>query len=143
VARTGPQPVVRLRLRRQGDQWSVEKQIRVAEMTIPASHRFTGAGGRAHGGAWCELADASGDVLYRRMLPHAPGDGVEVPAEGGGLQRVDVHREVEEYDVVVPDVAERHSLNIYVVDAAGDASSTLERSRTPVASLRLRRGGKG
>jgi hypothetical protein len=54
-----------------------------------------------------------------------------------------VRRETEVYDVVVPDVAGEHSLNIFVVDAVGDASSALERTRTPVASLRLLRGGKG
>jgi hypothetical protein len=142
VARTGPQAVVRLRLRRRGDRWSVEKQIRIAEMTIPPSYRFAGTGGRARGGAWYELTDAAGEVLYRRMFPHAPGEGVEVPSGGGGLQRAGGHREVEEYDVIVPDVADMHRLNVYVVDPAGDASTAMERSRTPVASLQLRRGRK-
>src|SRR5262249_29345228 len=105
-------------------------------------YQFPDAGGRAHGGAWYELTDAGGEVLYRRMLPHAPGEGAEVPAEGGGLQRTVGDRGVEGLDVIVPGVSGRHRLDVYVAVAAGAACAARERSRTRVASLQLRRGGK-
>jgi hypothetical protein len=143
VARTGPQPVVRLRLRRRGDRWSVEKQTRIDEMTIPPSYELPDSRGRALTGAWCEVTDEAGAVIYRKLFPHPPGGSVEVPAEGGGLQRAGEYRDEDEFDVVVPDVDTLHMINVYVADPrSGDVAATLARSRTPVASLRLRRGGK-
>jgi hypothetical protein len=144
VARTGPQPVVRIRLRRQGERWTVEKQIRIDEMTIPPSYELPAAAGRAHTGAWCEVTDEAGEVIYRKLLPHVPGGSVEVPAVEGGLNRPGEYLEEDEFDVVVPDVPLLHTVNVFVADpGTADVAATVERARTPVASLRLRRTGRG
>jgi hypothetical protein len=143
VARVGPQPVVRLRLRLSEGRWSIANQIRIDEMTIPPSYQLPDARGRALTGAWCEVTDAAGAVIYRKLLPHLPGGPVEIPAEGGGLQRTDEYRGEDEFDVIVPDVAGLHTVNVYIADPrGGDVAATIERSRTPVASMRLRRGWK-
>lgn len=143
MARSGPQPVVRLRLRRRGERWTVEKQIRIDEMTIPSSYELPAAGGRARTGAWCEATDEAGELIYRKLLGHVPGGSVEVPAEGGGLHRAGEYLEDEVVDVVVPDVPSLHTVNVFVADPDGaDVAATVERSRTPVASLRVRRSGR-
>ena len=143
MPRSGPQPVVRIRLRRRGERWTVVKQLRIDAMTIPLSYQLPATRGRAHTGAWVEVADEAGEVIYRKLLPHPPGGSVEVPADEGGLHRAGEYREEDEFDVVVPDVPSLHTVNVYVADPrSGDVAATVERDRTPVASLRLRRGRK-
>jgi hypothetical protein len=139
MARTGPGPVLRIRVRRRYDEWSIEKQTRVEAMTLAPSRRLPATGGRALLGAWYELVDRSGDVLYRGVLPHPPDGGMEVLAEGGGLQKVDAGSTENVFDVLVPDHAEGHDVLLYVTDPrAFETAATVVRSRTPVARLALR-----
>jgi hypothetical protein len=112
-------------------------------MTISPSYRLPETHGRALTGAWCEATDSSGTVIYRTLLPHLAGGSVEVQGEDGSLYREETAHDEDELEVVVPDVPALHTLNVYVADPrAGDVVATAARARTPVASLRLRRGGK-
>ena len=121
----------------------MQKQTRINEMTIPPSYELPDSRGRALTGAWCEVTDEAGALIYRKLLPHVPGGSVEVPAEGGGLQRAGEYRDEDEFDVLVPDVDGLRRINVYVADPrSGDVAVTLARSRTPVASLPLRRRGQ-
>jgi len=139
MARTGPQAVVRLRIRRREGRWSVVKQTRIEAMTITPSYQLPDARGRALTGAWCEATDEAGEVIYRTLLPHLAGTSVEVPREGGGLQRADEYREDDEFDIVVPDTDALHSVNVFVTDPRGGQARV---TGAPVASLRLPRGGR-
>jgi hypothetical protein len=112
-------------------------------MTIAPSYPLPATHGRALTGAWCEATDSSGAVIYRKLLPHVADGSVEVPGESGGLQRADVDPGDDELDVVIPDVPSLHTLNVYLAGPrSGDVVATPAQARTPVASLRLRRGGK-
>jgi hypothetical protein len=136
---------MRVRVRRRGERWAIQKQIRIEEMTLPPSRELPATHGRPLSGAWCELTDDAGEVLYRVLLPHPLDGSVEVPAEGGGLQRVDVERDEDVFDVLVPDDPRARSLLVYVVEPrSGDAAATVTRSQTPLARLQLkRRTGRG
>lgn len=136
----GPRAVLRIRVRRRGERWSIEKLTRIEEMTLPPSRELPATRGRPISGAWCELTDDAGEVLFRTMLPHPPDGGVEVPAEEGGLHRVDAERHEEVFDVLVPDSTRARTLLVFVADPrAGDATITVARSQSPVAQLKLQR----
>jgi hypothetical protein len=144
MARNGPNAVLRIRVRRRGQRWSIEKVTHVEAMTLPPSRRLPASGGRPLSGAWCELADGAGEVLYRTALPHPPGGGVEVPAEEGGLHRVDAEREEDVFDVLVPDDGRARDLLVYVADPrANDTTATVARSQTPVARMSLQSPRQG
>ncbi|MFC7549380.1 hypothetical protein [Plantactinospora sp. GCM10030261] len=139
MAGTGPRAALRIRVRRRHDEWSIEKQTRVAAMTLPPSRPLPATGGRPYSGAWCELVDASGEVLHRTPLPLAPDGGMEVVAEGGGVHRVVAEHAENVFHVLVPDDARARDLLVFVSEPrAGDTTAGVARSRTPVARLGLR-----
>jgi len=73
--RTGPGPVMRLRVQYKDGRWRVVQRVKVAEMTVPGSQELLRV--RPHrrlAGFWFEVVDAQGEVLYRHGLrPPVPG----------------------------------------------------------------------
>jgi hypothetical protein len=139
-----PGPVLRVRVRRSGDRWTIEKQQRIESMTLPRSAELPETQGRPMSGFWYEASTADGRTLYRRVLRNPTEQAVEVPAEDGRLQRVDMRRPEVVFDVLIPDVPEGVELRFFESDPkAGDTRATIERARQPVARLLLRRGSQG
>ena len=136
----GPGAVRRVRVRRRGEQWTIEGETRVEEMTLPRSNELPAGRGRPLAGFWYEARDGRGRTLFRRVTRNPTEQAVEVPAEAGGLQRVEMSRPEVVFDVLIPDLPEAAELCFFESDPrAGDATATLARSLTPVARLPLRR----
>lgn len=139
-----PGPVLRIRIRRSGDQWTIEKQRRIESMILPRSAELPESQGRPLSGFWYEATTADGRTLYRRVLRNPTEQAVEVPAEDGRLQRVDMRRPDVVFDVLIPDVPEGVELRFFESEPrAGDTRATIERARQPVARLPLRRRPQG
>lgn len=104
--RTGPGPVMRLRVQYRDGRWRVVQRVEVAEMTVPGSQELLRV--RPHrrlAGFWFEVVDAQGEVLYRHGL-RPPVPGVEVFEPGGAISRASIEGGIEGYtiDVLVPDL---------------------------------------
>ena len=141
-----PSPVLRVRVRREGNDWSVDQIVRVPSMTLPASVDLPDPRGRSLAGFWFELRDGKGEVLYRRAL-HGPAEpGLEVPGDDGQPHRVTVDRPDVIYEFLVPDLDDGRELQLF--SSAADRGSTFVGSLAPTAVLPLeterpRRGRKG
>jgi hypothetical protein len=136
---SGAGAVRRVRVRRRGEQWTIEGETRVEEMTLPPSNELPPGRGRPLAGFWYEARDGRGRTLFRRVTRNPAEQAVEVPAADGGLQRVEMARPEVVFDVLIPDLAAAAELCFFESDPrAGDAMATLARSLTPVARLPLR-----
>lgn len=99
-----PCPVRRLRVVWRDGEWNVVKEVRVPSMTLPRSAGLPRVeAGRGLSGFWYELRDASGDVLYRRIL-ESPFNAVEVFEEDGTVHREGSTTREVMVDVLVPDL---------------------------------------
>jgi hypothetical protein len=113
IVRTGPGPVIRVRVQYADGQWRAVQRVRVSEMTIPASQELPKV--RSHRrleGFWFEAADAQGEVLYRHML-RSPVPGVEVFEEGGGISRASASIEGYTVDLLVPDLPQVKDVRLF------------------------------
>jgi hypothetical protein len=138
--RGAPGPVLRMRVRRRGNRWTIDKQTRIDEMTLPRSSELPHGGGRPLAGFWYELTDADGSTLFRRVQPNPTGPSVEVPGPQGGLHRVDIERPEVVFDVLIPDLPEAAELRFFESEPrADDTAATIARSMEPVARIPLRR----
>jgi hypothetical protein len=111
--RTGPGPVIRVRVQYTDGQWRVVKRVQVSEMTIPASQELPQL--RPHrrpAGFWFEAADARGEVLYRHGL-RAPVPGVEIFEDGGGISRASADMEGYTVDLLVPDLPKVKDVRLF------------------------------
>lgn len=153
-----PGPVIRLRLERKDDTWSIIKRIPLEEKTVPRSYELpqTGPNGII-AGFWFEAADKAGKTVYRQLL-RKPVGGVEVFSRDGSISRIKTEKKTYTIDVLVPDWPEIERVRLFHVrqkdireterKAAGPA-----RLMPPVAEFDLReeksqktakkRGGKG
>jgi hypothetical protein len=139
----GAGPVRRVRVRRRGQEWTIEGETRIEEMILPRSNELPEGRGRPLAGFWYEARDGRGRALFRRVTRNPTEQAVEVPAAEGGLQRVEMARPEVVFDVLIPDLPEVAELCFFESDPrAGDATATLARSLTPVARLPLRRPGR-
>ena len=107
-----PTPVLRVRVRRRGDKWTIEKQTRIPSMTLPRASELPETGGRALAGFWYEATDAAGRALYRRVIRDPTEQSVEVPGAGGGFARADADRPEVIFDVLIPELPEVTQLRL-------------------------------
>ena len=141
-----PCPVARVRVRREGNDWSVDQIVRVPSMTLPASVDLPDPRGRSLAGFWFELRNGKGEVLYRRALYGPAEPGLEVPGDDGQPHRVTVDRPEVIYELLVPDLDDGRELQLF--SSAADRGSTFVGSLAPIAVLPLpterpRRGRTG
>jgi hypothetical protein len=111
--RTGPGPVIRVRVQYMDGQWRAVKRVRVSEMTIPASQELPKI--RAHrqlAGFWFEAADAQGRVIYRHGL-RSPVPGVEIFEEGGRISRASAEIEGYTVELLVPDLPQVKDVRLF------------------------------
>jgi len=137
-----PQPALRVRIRRRGDTWTILKQTRIPDMTLPAADELPETGGRALHGFWFEVRSARDEVLFRRVLRNPTEQAVEVPSAAGGLERVDVDRPEVVFDVLIPEHPERSEIHFFENEPrTGSPGTSLSRSRIPIARLSLGSAG--
>lgn len=109
-----PCPVRRIRLVWHDGQWQIQKQVRIASMTLPKSSTLPSVPrGRSLTGAWFETVDTQGRTLYRRLIDN-PAQSIEViGAASGEFTRIPISDENIILDVLVPDVPEIEALLLY------------------------------
>lgn len=132
-------PVLRVRVRRSGNSWTVVSRTRVPSMTLPASSQLPEGRGRAVAGFWYEAADADGNVIYRRVMEDPTQDSAEVPSESGELQRITVDRPEVVFNVLVPDLPEVSEIRLFAPMKGETVGQTARwRAREPLARLPAR-----
>jgi hypothetical protein len=129
-------PVLRVRVRREGDKWQILETTRIDAMTLPRSQELPESQGRPLSGFWYELVDEKGAPQYRRIIRNPTEQSLELPSEKGGLERVDVERPWTEFDVLIPDRGGTRELLFFESDPrANDSEATIARAMQPVARL--------
>jgi hypothetical protein len=131
-----PGPVLRVRIRKAGDDWSIDKVTRIPSMTLPQSTDLPDTRGRQREGFWYEAADVTEQTVYRRAIPHPAGASVEVPSEDG-LSRHLVSRPEVVFDLLIPDLPSIVQLRIF--EAGPEVQRpTVRAPSEPAARLSLR-----
>ena len=95
-------------------------------------------------GYWCELRDATGDLLFHRAFSSPVRTDVEVFADDAAqsMRRVPVPAPQGQFDVLVPDLPEARTFLLFgtPAGAATEAAPSRELFRADVDDLRKARG---
>lgn len=107
-----PCPVRRLNVVWRDGEWSIEGEIRVPSMTLPASTELPDT--ETVSGFWWEVVDRDGGVIYRRGILDPFTSGLERFDDGGLISRVPTPTPKEVgFDVTLPDIAEAAVIHFY------------------------------
>jgi hypothetical protein len=136
-----PGPVIRLRLQRKNNKWSIIKRISLPEKTVPRSFELPEPGRSGMlTGFWFEALDNTGATVYRQLL-RKPIGAVEVFNRDGSITRVQGKGDTYTIDVFVPDWPEIEKVHLFHIRERDlTAAETKERPQEmrPVAEFSLR-----
>ena len=136
---SGPGPVRRLQIRWRDGEYVIVGEVRVDEMTLPASDEFAGDRTTTDiGGCWFELRDGAERVLYRQVVTDPIEGGDEMFEASGTVHRVDVHHEDTTFELLVPDIADAQNLVLVGLPTGGDRASRSRPEGRIAAVLDLR-----
>ena len=136
-----PCPVRRLHVVWHDGEWSIDDEILVPSMTLPASDELPDV--EAISGFWWELVDGEGRTIYRHMLVDPFATHVECFDVGGRISPVPAEPpERMAFDVAIPDVGGAAELHFYSSSTPGRPDEPM-RPAERIAALDVRsiRGG--
>jgi hypothetical protein len=135
----GPGPVRRLEVRwRQGD-YQIVGDVRVDEMTLPASDELpAGRSAADMDGCWFEIRDGAGRVVYRQLLTDPIGGGDELFERSGAIRRVDVDHPDTTFELLVPDTSDGQDLVLVGLPPSRRRTARAEKGQRIAAVLDLR-----
>lgn len=124
-----PCPVRRVRLVWRDGQWQMQKQLKIASMTLPQSAPLPEvAQERGVSGFWFETVNAQGQTLYRRILDDSALSVEVVGFQAGTLTRSPAESGETFVDVLVPDVPELEELLLYASEQPQQETQGFRRS---------------
>ncbi|GAA4439501.1 hypothetical protein GCM10023091_21770 [Ravibacter arvi] len=104
-----PGPVRRVTIRWNGKKWTVEGQVVVNDMTLPAPSQLPD--GENSRGFWIEAYDNDGNIYYRQVITN-PFLGMEQFSEKGYMYRLDHPPHDLTLEILIPGVAEISQLHV-------------------------------
>ena len=134
--RSGPGPVIRIRMERKDGKWRVVKRVWIPEMVAPPSEDLPGLERSVRpAGFWFDAVDPDGSVIYRHTL-REPQRGVELFEDDGSISRVDADTDDYSLDIVIPDLPEIRDVQLFLEEperVSADERAAIAKAPQPVA----------
>jgi hypothetical protein len=126
-----PAPARRVSLQYKSGSWSIVSARKTPPTILPASESLTPKSAHTQSGAWCELADGRGRLVYRRFIYDLYGQIGEEFEKGRPVALITEPRE-RVVSLLVPNLPEGGRLHLY-------SSPPLSPSRAEKAEAGARR----